>query len=43
MNVVQIADNEIGVKEIFIYTDEGTQLLNNKFSRPFGVNSEKCI
>lgn len=41
MNIVQLGENEIGVKEILIFTDEGHQLLNTKFGRILDFNGDE--
>jgi hypothetical protein len=41
MNVVPLGENEIGVKEIFVFTNEGNQLLNTKFARILDFNGDE--
>jgi hypothetical protein len=42
MNQAVISESELGVKEVFVFTDEGVQLINCKFIRMFGFNLENC-
>ena len=42
MNLAKTTENEIGIKEIFIYTNDGTLLINSKFTKLIGIQAEKC-